>query len=1163
MKKMLLCCAATAALGLGALDPGGVTVDLNLLKGKSADTDAVNLAAAGNFEGQGIFMQKDSPWRGTSYVWSKGLKDAEHKKKIIAGHKRYIDPKGGVNGSACAVIDTPDTLASLQDNEGNPWMSNSFSQSIATGDSAEPVKYTIFFKVKGRTGKAAGINSLRLFVHFYNQKPGVWKNVKTTRAPINHTVALSPDFDLRSLTFVAPAHTPRVDFSFTLYGQGKVYIDDVLLVKNKIKSGANVYVTPWSFIDNTYCIGEKQPGTISFEMQNESGTKFKDLRLNLTIPAGFKLYSGNEKNILLSSKKNPDNTTSAVFSMRNYASSLPKDSYGMWSVPTVTLIPEIAPSAKVYPLAYQLTDGAWKGEMKKLNLKVIEPLQGKRPKQFVTGVQLVHEFNLPADKLPAICEFFDRSGINAIHGGGDHLKTMVKKLGMARYSQPHLLCNGYRLGGAKNRTPESYFRQVDGTPFKRSMVKTCPVEVYKRGKFYRSEVFGMLERLLVTADLADQIMPNWEPYYLDFKGCFCDRCREEFVLYMKGKAKAEDIRAAWPRKVVDSYRESWIKFRSWQHGRICVTLEQDINALGKKAGKDSHFMPEIAWSQLVESDKKNFAQYSPLDYMGELPWIEPWGPYVFSSFTEKYIYYPGIHLITYTAANDNKAFVRRYVKDAAKQPKLIALPHSFQCGTWVTEPEAFAFETLCFFLQGWEGSFGYYFPRGYDHRYWNAFAKANAVIADHENIVMGGKAVKAAAVTLLTPVPEPFFPAFWSEGGNFKKRLPSLATARMVQFKAFRKDKETVAALGNFWQKGDVFAKLTVKDLDKKSVYTVNSSENYSLGTFTGAQLEKGITIHTGALRWNLLTIIPGNKVKGEVISQKSMTEMMKKRLPAITKAMEWEKAYAKKMLDEAAADNPVNDFKAVYELNNSNVALKAVNVNGKDYLQLTAPDYVALLNPAAGARIDSLKIKGKEVVHSLGFGAVGFWSPKKVTFNVEKGFKITGMEKSGKGIKVELTRTMSSREKSTLAGLRIVKSFLFTADGVSVTSALTNTVTTPMTFAFRYHNIPQHLGNNQGKAFFGKTTFQREQALKIARFGKADGEIDKLFKVQQFISAPVRDIRLSNAGFPDLKVTLAGSAPYGVIFWDGGTFSTMEPVFNTTTLEPGTSAEFTLNFNW
>jgi hypothetical protein len=202
-------------------------------------------------------------------------------------------------------------------------------------------------------------------------------------------------------------------------------------------------------------------------------------------------------------------------------------------------------------------------------------------------------------------------------------------------------------------------------------------------------------------------------------------------------------------------------------------------------------------------------------------------------------------------------------------------------------------------------------------------------------------------------------------------------------------------------------------------------------------------------------------------------------------------------------------------------------------------------------------------MVHQLGFGSDGFWSPKKVTFNVVKGFKITEMEKHEKGIRIEMSRTLGVREKSALAGLRIVKSLYFNPRGVSVQSVLTNTATVPVRFAFRFHNIPTHLASAKGRVLFGNASFVREQSLKIVRFGKADDEIDKLFKVDQFISAPVKEFKLHAPGLTDMKVSLGGAAPYGVIFWDGGTFSTMEPIFNTVELAPGAGKAFRINFSF
>ena len=43
----------------------------------------------------------------------------------------------------------------------------------------------------------------------------------------------------------------------------------------------------------------------------------------------------------------------------------------------------------------------------------------------------------------------------------------------------------------------------------------------------------------------------------------------------------------------------------------------------------------------------------------------------------------------------------------------------------------------------------------------------------------------------------------------------------------------------------------------------------------------------------------------------------------------------------------------------------------------------------------------------------------------------------------------------------------------------------------------------------------------------------------------------------------MGGAPAYGVIFWDAGTFSTVEPVYRTLSLEPGASKDFVLNMKW
>ena len=712
MKKCLFFSAFGCFVSF-ALSQGGVSVDLTKTKAAVQEPLLSQNLLTKTFHSGGR-------------VWKRGMKDEEHRKRILTAQIRSFD-----NG--IFLLNTPSALAAEQNSEGEPWMSSYFVSNVILRPKGGASKYTLSLKARGKLASSRGINSFRVLINFYNKEKGP---AQTTRKAVMFTIAPSEDWQHHTCSFAVPENTRKLEIYLLLYGQGRGEFKDMDLREIPAGSGVSVSVTPWHFLDRTFCIGEGLPGTIHFVIQNEHKKKFQNLTLKVNIPDGFKLHSGNINAKLISARKNPDKSTTALFSVQHIVSSMPAEGYNMWAAPAVTLIPCKTASDQGYNLSYSLLDGKPVGEKRELILKIIPPFSGRQPKRFVSGIHLAQEYHLSQDKMPVIAAFLANCGLNAMNGGLPDLCRLVKSHGITRYRHLHLLCNGYRIGGEKNRTKESFFRLPDGKPFRRQMAKTCPVEVYKRGLFYRQNVLTMLKDLLVKDDVMDHLMSNWEPYYMDYKGCFCERCREEFIRFAKPHIQEQDIRKNWPHLIQDLYLETWIKFRSFQHGKVCAVIEEDVRRLGQTAGKESHFLPEIAWSQLIEGDQKRFAQYSPLDYMEKLPWIDPWGPYIFSDFTKKHTYYPGIHLITWRAAKDNKEFIKKHIENSAARPRLIAMPQGVQCGSWITEPEALAFETIGFFLQGWQGSIAYYFPRGYDHRYWKTLAHANSLIASTEDLVM-------------------------------------------------------------------------------------------------------------------------------------------------------------------------------------------------------------------------------------------------------------------------------------------------------------------------------------------------------------------------------------------------------------------------------------------
>jgi len=170
------------------------------------------------------------------------------------------------------------------------------------------------------------------------------------------------------------------------------------------------------------------------------------------------------------------------------------------------------------------------------------------------------------------------------------------RLGIERYNQP--LANGYAMatpGRARSpRRPSSA-----GPAVSRRGRPSVRWEVYRRGSYFRSRIENdILRKILVTERHAEQIMANWEPFMYNGQGCFCDRCKESSALQqVSGRRRW----IASGRSCCCRARDAWRKFRSWQHGKLMATLEETVNALGKEAGLDSHFIPEIHYGLLTAS----------------------------------------------------------------------------------------------------------------------------------------------------------------------------------------------------------------------------------------------------------------------------------------------------------------------------------------------------------------------------------------------------------------------------------------------------------------------------------------------------------------------------------------------------------------------------------
>ena len=1174
-------CAIAASGTASKFDAGGVSVDLSKCQTEQAAPQGENLLKFSDFEDAKTDLQQkpQDNWGSSFYVHQKG--GEELKPKMMPLTFRKISTENPASGSRCAALITPLDVNQYRDAKGNPMISNRITQNIVLPENAGPVKYQLTFKLRGKLENTPGLNSLRGFVSFFDN-PEQWK-AKQLKEMLNVPFTVKLDWQDNSMSFVAPAGTRSLSISLALYGCGEAYLDNVELRTVQMDKGMTVKLMPFAFLDNIFCLGTGQPGTLVFAFGNENAMKLENPVLYLKIPEAFKLVDVRNILKIIDQKRDDNGSITYKIDFSALKNSVSKEFYGAYQVASAMLKTDLQPGEKLYPAEYWVEDGNYRSAPEKFNLKIIPASSGKTPQLFRSATMLVRESDFAEAGTKEFVPFYINNGFNSVHGvNSKPMLDAFKKAGISRYTQPYNLCNGYRLGEAK-KTDEAFFRLVDGSPYNKPEEAICPVEVYKQGPYYKEYVAGMLEKILVSKDTADNIMPNWEPYMFDFKGCFCPRCKEEFILY--SKLPREDINKKWPNSIIASCKDSWIKFRSWQHAMMLQTLEQTINELGRKAGKDAHFMPEVGWSYFIENTNHEGGQYNPADYLDKLPWIEVWGPYIFQPFTKPYEYYTGIHLISYMGARDMKKFVADRVPDQAKRPKLIAFPHGYQCNDWVTEPEALGFEYLCFFLNGWEGVFAYYFPRGYDQRYWGELAKTNNAIAEYENYVFKGRRDLSANTVIVSPAPAPNFPKSWNEGGNFLQKLPDLANASLLQCVSYELDNRRLIATGNFWLKGEIFFKLKVGFLGKGMKYVLtqpdkkrcfaNAAGDIAL---SAADLEKGILLQTGALRWNFYVLeqYEAGKNYGEVITPAEMDKTLKERLPGIEKAVQWEKQFSAGKLEQAAKELGLPDYSGIKDMDNAGVSCLKKTTGDKTIVEFKSGDMILTLDPAVGGRLMSWT-KGKDELVSqdekTGLAVDAFWWPSNAICAVDTPYKVVSQAKIRDGLSITLERTLTAVDNRYLSGIVIRKTYEVSANGFKLNSEIINNTKNTLSFAFRWHNMPglfeikNGVGGQASMENNGKPEiFPRLFICKLYRFAaQPDRDLESAFRMEQatsitapkaVFSAPWSKVKVS------AEITSAKDL-HCIIFWDSGRqkASTFEPISAKIKLEPGQS--WTMNCNW
>jgi hypothetical protein len=848
------------------LNDGGLSIHIPSQQRIEKPT-GVDLLPDGGFEGVTLLDAKAPAWQVATHVFSydqEGVKAIA--RRLTEARVAEIRDTGSLEGKCHLFLKNPEDADQWRGGIRGPAFTTYVARYAAIPPLTAPGRLTLTLAYKAKLSRTAANSQVRATVSFFPEAREPWRHA-TIGPFLQFPFDESPAWRREQVAMLVPPEARGLRLLLYLDGCGEVGFDDVHLYLDQWPPELEIKLYPFAWLDNTFCVSRNGPGMLCLALRNPRGIALKSPMAVIELPREFPMLDA-RFGIASRAPCGGGGTRYRIplTGLRGVLAK-PRDDYEIYNMLDCLVWSSVEASERTFPARYWVEDGDRRSTPQSFVLKSIAARHASPPQLFRSGAVVSHEFDLTTPAaMQAAVRFYAAQGFNCVQ---IYPHTQISRLflegGLERYLGLTWLDNGYHLGQGP-KPDAARMVQPDGTFHPDGI---CPQEVIERGPYFRSEIEAPLRRHLVTDRTADQIMPNWEPYMYRDKGCLCDRCKREFAAF--SKLPGAEIAACWPKEVIGRHRELWDRFRAYQHGRMVVTLEQTIRALGREAKIDSHFIPAIAASSLTQGDyqRKHFSEIDPYAYAAELPWLEPWGPYVYRPLFTPHPFGPGRQLLVYRSACEIMDHLARGIQDPAQRPKLIAYPHGQQGQDWVTEPESLAMQVLSYFAAGWRGAFLYHYPRGYDARWWNAVAEANETIAGCEQMVYEGALDPRARLIALTPMPAKA--AFTArEEQEARVTYPTALEASLLQGRAWRKGPSALVAAGNFWEDGPCIASLSLPGLAADKRYAVSDrvaglrfTAEHS-DSWSAAELARGVLIQVPALRWRFLIVEPADGAKPE-----------------------------------------------------------------------------------------------------------------------------------------------------------------------------------------------------------------------------------------------------------------------------------------------------------
>jgi hypothetical protein len=639
------------------------------------------------------------------------------------------------------------------------------------------------------------------------------------------------------------------------------------------RSGFPISITnrPFGYIDNRFAVSAGQCGLVSFGWRRDGDLPCKvptrDFRFEIGVPSGFRLLGTTFGDVASRREERaPGGSTVVRFRIRD---GLEPSTWMNNQSPCNMLVAPMywTRDRESATLTFRVVDPGGKplSNLASVVLYVVPCVKARAvPKRFRNGFDAsLHVYFREAAAYEALARLFGDIGARWLVQdirNGDFIPHWRRHAGgPVTPMWDKVVENGFRVGRPEYLPESDRFVCDPASPrvarrkgrAKYLSDSTCPATVYRESEHFTAFTMAELKRLLAGAD---GLWGNWEPSMFYKNGCWCERCRDEFVAW--SKLPAAEVRKEWPKLIQEGGRleRQGLKFHSWQHANVVRTIDRYVReATGGE--KSCGFIPGVAAVEMSGYWLKTGYPEAMLqiDYSGDVKWMNPWGPYVRWEAEHPYARERRATLIYWVYAQDVRKTVAIDHPDG-RIPKLLSYPQGGQCGTWVTEPEQIGLALDSFLLNGWDANCVYYFPNGYDARYLKAFAEANERAAVAEDFVLDG--APADNLVSLSPVAEYAVPV-----KTVTDWLPAYTNVSLLQSRAFDLHGSRLVAVLNFWDAGIAFADLKCTGLAAGEYSVVSGDTEWVKDAdhpyWTAEELESGVRVAVGAVRSAFFVIRP------------------------------------------------------------------------------------------------------------------------------------------------------------------------------------------------------------------------------------------------------------------------------------------------------------------